>query len=115
MGELHLKLERVAALGTRGLDLAKTPTLYYGDELGLPDAPVDAWRARDCAELRAPGLRLGRDPQRMPMPWEATPPHAGSRPTASSRGCPYPLGRDGSASRARSSTPARSSASSGSS
>ncbi|MFD5752006.1 alpha-amylase family glycosyl hydrolase [Streptomyces sp. NPDC127033] len=141
MGELHLKLERVAALGSRGLDLAMnfslidapwngldladlirryyaalpagsqpnwvlsnhdrsrlasrigpervpgalallltlkgTPTLYYGDELGLPDVHVDSAHARDCAELRAPGLGLGRDPQRMPMPWSGTAAHAG--------------------------------------
>lgn len=51
------------------LTLRGTPTLYYGDELGLPDSPVSVERERDCAALRAPGQGLGRDPQRMPMPW----------------------------------------------
>jgi alpha-glucosidase len=41
--------------------LRGTPTLYYGDELGLADAPVPPGAARDP---------LGRDPQRAPMPWE---------------------------------------------
>ncbi|MEU7749184.1 DUF3459 domain-containing protein [Nonomuraea sp. NPDC049158] len=62
------------------LTLKGTPTLYYGDELGLPDSPVDSEHARDCAELRAPGLGLGRDPQRMPMPWQEKPAHAGFGP-----------------------------------
>ena len=50
----------VAALhllfGLRG-----TPTLYYGDELGLGDVEIAPEAARDHA---------GRDPQRAPMPWE---------------------------------------------
>ncbi|AXH34602.1 DUF3459 domain-containing protein [Humibacter sp. BT305] len=58
------------------LTLRGTPTLYYGDELGLPDSPVPADRERDCAALRAAGQGLGRDPQRMPMPW-TTAPHTG--------------------------------------
>jgi alpha-glucosidase len=41
--------------------LRGTPTLYYGDELGLEDADVAPEAARDPA---------GRDPQRAPMPWE---------------------------------------------
>jgi alpha-glucosidase len=41
--------------------LRGTPTLYYGDELGLADARVAPEAARDP---------LGRDPQRAPMPWE---------------------------------------------
>ncbi|MDX3101945.1 DUF3459 domain-containing protein [Nonomuraea angiospora] len=49
--------ERVPGALALLLTLKGTPTLYYGDELGLPDAPVDAGRARDCAELRS---RLSR-------------------------------------------------------
>lgn len=40
--------------------LRGTPTLYYGDELGLADAAVAPSARRDSA---------GRDPQRAPMPW----------------------------------------------
>ena len=35
----------------------------------MPDAPVDENDIRDCAALRTHNAALGRDPQRMPMPW----------------------------------------------
>lgn len=53
------------------LTLRGTPTLYYGDELGMqnveipPEMEVDPWG------LLAPGLGLGRDPVRTPMQWDA--------------------------------------------
>jgi alpha-glucosidase len=53
------------------LTLRGTPTLYYGDELGLPDAVVPADRARDPWGLRVEGL--SRDPSRAPMPWNHVP------------------------------------------
>ncbi len=62
-------VDRVRGALTLLLTLRGTPTLYYGDELGLPDAPVAAPRVRDCAALRTGDLTLGRDPERMPMPW----------------------------------------------
>ena len=49
------------------LTLRGTPTLYYGDELGLPDVPVPPVRVVDVD---------GRDPERSPMPW-TTGPNAG--------------------------------------
>jgi alpha-glucosidase len=52
------------------LTLRGTPTLYYGDELGLTDAPIPPGAARDPRELREMGLGLGRDPVRTPMPWD---------------------------------------------
>jgi alpha-glucosidase len=58
------------------LTLRGTPTLYYGDELGLPDMPVSPDRVRDPWEHRMPGLGLGRDPERSPMRWDTTT-HAG--------------------------------------
>ncbi len=57
---------RVAAMLL--LTLRGTPTIYYGDELGLPDAEVPPARVVDVA---------GRDPERSPMPWSATRPNAG--------------------------------------
>jgi glycosidase len=54
------------------LTLRGTPTLYYGDELGLSDVAVPADQVRDPRELREPGLALGRDPVRTPMPWDAS-------------------------------------------
>lgn len=68
---------RVAAMLL--LTLRGTPTLYYGDELGLRDVPIPPERERDPFGLRVPGLRLGRDPERTPMQWDASP-HAGFCP-----------------------------------
>lgn len=58
------------------LTLRGTPTLYYGDELGLSDVMIEASQVRDPRELREPGLALGRDPVRTPMPWDDSE-HAG--------------------------------------
>jgi len=52
------------------LTLRGTPTLYYGDELGMPDARISADQVRDPAERNQPGLGRGRDPERSPMLWE---------------------------------------------
>jgi alpha-glucosidase len=55
------------------LTLRGTPTMYYGDEIGIgrieipPDATQDPW------ERNEPGLGLGRDPARTPMQWDASP------------------------------------------
>jgi alpha-glucosidase len=59
---------RVAAMLL--LTLRGTPTLYYGDELGLSDVVIGPSQVRDPRELREPGLGLGRDPVRTPMPWD---------------------------------------------
>jgi alpha-glucosidase len=56
--------------------LRGTPTLYYGDELGMRDVPIPADAVRDPYEKNVPGLGLGRDPERTPMQWSAAP-HAG--------------------------------------
>ena len=49
---------RVAAMLL--LTLRGTPTLYYGDEIGMTDVPVPPDRVVD---------RYGRDPERTPMQW----------------------------------------------
>jgi alpha-glucosidase len=53
------------------LTLRGTPTMYYGDELGMTDVPIARERARDPWEGNVAGL--GRDPERTPMPWDASP------------------------------------------
>ena len=58
------------------LTLRGTPTLYYGDEIGLADVEIPAERVQDPRELLEPGLGFGRDPVRTPMPWDASA-HAG--------------------------------------
>jgi alpha-glucosidase len=55
------------------LALRGTPTLYYGDELGMRDVPIPPDRVRDPWEKNTPGLGLGRDPVRTPMPWDGSP------------------------------------------
>jgi alpha-glucosidase len=60
---------RVAAMLL--LTLRGTPTLYYGDEIGMLDVAIPADRIRDPVELNLPGLGIGRDPERTPMQWSA--------------------------------------------
>jgi alpha-glucosidase len=55
------------------LTLRGTPTMYYGDELGMEDVPVPPDMVQDPVEKNVPGLGLGRDPERTPMQWDATP------------------------------------------
>ncbi|RYE04234.1 MAG: DUF3459 domain-containing protein [Sphingomonadales bacterium] len=54
------------------LTLRGTPTLYYGDELGLEDVPIPAHLVQDPRELNEPGIGMGRDPVRTPMAWDAS-------------------------------------------
>ena len=60
---------RVAAMLL--LTLRGTPTLYYGDELGMHDVPIPPERIQDPFEKNVPGRGLGRDPERTPMQWSA--------------------------------------------
>jgi alpha-glucosidase len=62
---------RVAAMLL--LTLRGTPTMYYGDELGMTDAPIPRERERDPWGLNNPGLGLGRDGARTPMQWDGSP------------------------------------------
>jgi alpha-glucosidase len=50
------------------LTLRGTPTLYYGDELALPDVAVPPERMQDPQARVDP--TMSRDPQRSPMLWE---------------------------------------------
>lgn len=65
VGEAQARAAAVLLLTLRG-----TPTLYYGDELGMPDVPVSREQERDPFGLRAPGQ--SRDPERTPMRWDGT-------------------------------------------
>jgi alpha-glucosidase len=58
------------------LTLRGTPTLYYGDELGMQDVAIPPERVMDPWEKNEPGLGVGRDPVRTPMQWSDAP-HAG--------------------------------------
>ncbi len=62
---------RVAAMLL--LTLRGTPTLYYGDEIGMLDVAIPSEAVQDPLERNVPGKGLGRDPERTPMQWSAEP------------------------------------------
>lgn len=64
------KQARVAAMLL--LTLKGTPTLYYGDEIGMQDVEIPADQVQDPHEKNVPGKGLGRDPERTPMQWDAS-------------------------------------------
>lgn len=68
VGEAQARIAAMLLLTMRG-----TPTIYYGDELGLADGVIPPDRVQDPRELREPGLGFGRDPVRTPMPWDGSP------------------------------------------
>ena len=55
------------------LTLRGTPTMYYGDELGMEDVPIAPDQVQDPAEKNEPGRGRGRDPERSPMLWVDSP------------------------------------------
>ncbi|MGA0594201.1 alpha-amylase family glycosyl hydrolase [Enterovirga sp. CN4-39] len=61
---------RVAAMLL--LTLRGTPTMYYGDEIGLPRVEIPPNRVQDPWEKNEPGLGFGRDPARTPMQWDGS-------------------------------------------
>jgi len=67
LGNDNVRLAAMLLLTLRG-----TPTLYYGDELGLPDVDVPPGKRLD---LQAEGLEQSqnRDGCRTPMPWTDAP------------------------------------------
>lgn len=67
VGEAQARVAAMLLLTLRG-----TPTIYYGDEVGLTDVDIPRAHVQDPRELREPGLGLGRDPVRTPMPWDST-------------------------------------------
>jgi alpha-glucosidase len=54
------------------LTLPGTLTMYYGEELGMTNVPIPPDEVQDPAEKNQPGLGLGRDPERTPMPWDGS-------------------------------------------
>ncbi len=68
VGEAQARIAVMLALTLRG-----TPTLYYGDEIGLGRVPVPPERIRDTWALRESGPDVGRDASRTPMQWDERP------------------------------------------
>lgn len=59
---------RVAAMLL--LTLRGTPTIYYGDEIGMRDVAIPSAEMQDPQGLNMPDKNLGRDPARTPMQWD---------------------------------------------
>jgi alpha-glucosidase len=59
---------RVAAILL--LTLRGTPTLYYGDEIGMRDVAIPFSEVMDPQGLNMPEKNLSRDPARTPMQWD---------------------------------------------
>jgi alpha-glucosidase len=66
-GEAAARAAAVLLFTLRG-----TPTLYYGDELGIGNVPIPPDRVRDPQAIRDPGSPA-RDAFRTPMQWDASP------------------------------------------
>lgn len=52
------------------LSLRGTPTIYYGDELGMEDVNIPQDKIQDPQALNEPGMGRSRDPERTPMQWD---------------------------------------------
>jgi oligo-1,6-glucosidase/alpha-glucosidase len=67
LGEAQARVAAMLLLTLRG-----TPTLYQGDEIGIGEVRIPIDRIRDPREQREPGLGLGRDRSRTPIPWDGS-------------------------------------------
>lgn len=67
VGEPQARVAAMLLLTLRG-----TPTMYYGDEVGMHDVAIGPDEVQDPQELNVPGLGLGRDPERTPMQWDSS-------------------------------------------
>jgi alpha-glucosidase len=70
VGAAQARVAAVLLLTLRG-----TPTIFYGEEIGMEDVPIPPHEVQDPAEKREPGRGLGRDPERTPLPWDGTAGH----------------------------------------
>ncbi|HEY2136576.1 MAG TPA: alpha-amylase family glycosyl hydrolase [Xanthobacteraceae bacterium] len=53
------------------LTLRGTPTIYYGEEIGMTQVAIAPEQVRDPFEKNVPGIGVGRDGCRTPMQWSA--------------------------------------------
>ena len=63
VGEKQARIAAVLLLTLRG-----TPTLHYGDELGIADVDIPEHRIKDPKNKTMPGYT--RDPERTPVQWD---------------------------------------------
>ena len=57
------------------LTLRGTPTIYYGEEIGMEDVPIPPEKVQDPPAVNQPEIAhiVGRDPERTPMQWDDSP------------------------------------------
>ena len=67
---IGIQQARVAAMLL--LTLRGTPTIYYGEEIGMTDVPIPFDEVQDPQGLNMPGKNLSRDPSRTPMQWNSS-------------------------------------------
>ena len=68
IGEAQARVAAMLLLTLRG-----TPTMFQGDEIGIGEVTIPPDRVRDPQAIRQPGIGLGRDRSRTPMPWDSSP------------------------------------------
>jgi len=66
----RIGLQKARAASLLLLSLPGTLTIYNGEELGMQDVPIRPEEVQDPAEKRQPGIGMGRDPERTPIPWD---------------------------------------------
>jgi alpha-glucosidase len=71
VGEAQARVAAMLLLTLRG-----TPTLYYGDEIGIADVHIPPERVQDPWARNEPEASFNRDRARTPMQWDDAP-HAG--------------------------------------
>src|ERR1700722_17090279 len=67
VGEPQARIAAMLLLTLRG-----TPTLYYGDEIGMRQVAISPDQVSDPFEKNVPGIGVGRDGCRTPMQWDAS-------------------------------------------
>ncbi|MFY0256369.1 alpha-amylase family glycosyl hydrolase [Chitinophaga sp. 30R24] len=67
---IGIEQTRIAAMLL--LSLRGTPTIYYGEELGMADVAIPPAEIQDPQGLNMPDKNLSRDPARTPMQWDDT-------------------------------------------
>ena len=70
---IGIEQARVAAMLL--LTLRGSPTIYYGEEIGMENVPIPPAFVQDPPAVNQPEIAhlVGRDPVRTPMPWDASP------------------------------------------
>lgn len=65
----RIGLDQAKVAAVMLLTLRGTPTIYYGEEIGMRDVAVPFDMIQDPQGLNMPGKNLSRDPSRSPMQW----------------------------------------------